>query len=231
MRLFNVGAFLAREPFDGGAVEAFEQTHRAGPFRIFGPAGGAEWGWFDFVRTPAAVDGGYHAIRPAVRRLLVPGFEQRVLPVLRGPTERSEKAGAPVLVDEAGGASAAWTGKNRSEWVDTLRGTVPDGTVESTVRSVSRGRHWYAAEVDAAGGGERLMLKVNYFPFWEATVDGDPVAIDHVAPNFMAVDVPAGRHRVKFTYRNPWWQKAGLVLSVLTLLGWSLWRWRVTATS
>ncbi|MFB6373563.1 MAG: YfhO family protein, partial [Bradymonadaceae bacterium] len=225
-RLFNVGAFVAREPYQRSIVEGLEQTHDRGPYQVFAPPGGADWGYFDFIRTPAVVEGGYHAIRPAVRRLLVPGFESRVLPVVRGPTPRSEQAGAPVLRSRSSEASVTWSIDDRREWVDLLKTSGPDRPITSSVVSASRGKNWYAAEVEAAGGSERLMLKVNYFPFWRATVDGESVAIDHVAPNFMAIDVPAGRHHVRFTYRNPWWQKAGGILTLLFLMGWGLRRWQ-----
>jgi hypothetical protein len=239
-RLFNVGTFVAREPFDETVVQGMEKAHEQGPYRTYTPGAEPEWGYFDFVRTPVAVEGGYHAIRPGVRELLVPAFERRLLPVLRGPTERSRKVGGPVLTkidakqknsgaktaahhDEAGDGVAP---DDPAEWSTWLERHTADAPIASEVLETSRGRNWYAAEVRAAGGGERLLLKANYFPFWRATVDGESAGIDHVAPNFMAIDVPAGRHEVRFTYRNPWWQKLGFVATFLVLCGWGGWTWR-----
>jgi hypothetical protein len=61
----------------------------------------------------------------------------------------------------------------------------------------------------------RLRLTVNapqadtfaiddqFYPGWQASVDGKPVAIHRqdAAPIFRALDVPAGRHTIAFTYR------------------------------
>jgi hypothetical protein len=45
-----------------------------------------------------------------------------------------------------------------------------------------------------------VVLKMSAHPRWHATVDGEPARVRVVAPGFMAVDVPAGTHRVEFTY-------------------------------
>jgi uncharacterized membrane protein YfhO len=45
-----------------------------------------------------------------------------------------------------------------------------------------------------------VVLKVSAHGRWRATVDGAAAPIAVVAPGFMAVDVPAGSHRVEFTY-------------------------------
>ena len=58
-----------------------------------------------------------------------------------------------------------------------------------------------------------LMLKVNFFPFWKAYIDGNPAEVHHVGPNFMAVELPGGKHHVRFQYENPPLQKWGAVLS------------------
>lgn len=223
-RLFNVGAYLAREPYRRDLFDHLKETHHRGDYHIFEPKGGADWGYFDFVRTPAAIHGGYHDIRPAVRALLEPGFERRALPRLAGPTDASGQAGAPILASDKRSEAIEWDGRNRREWREAFLQTAPDEPIASEVLSSRRGPHWYEARVRSAGGKEQLMLKVNYFPFWQATVDGEPVHIDHIAPNFMAVDVPAGTHRVRFAYTNPWWQKLGLILTVLLLAGWGMWR-------
>jgi len=220
-RLFNVGSFLAREPFPNETVDHLPEIFEKGPYRLFAAGEEASWGYFDFVRTPTRIEGGYREIRPAVRRLLVPGFERRALPLLEGPTEASRAAGGPIQRIERG-ETLAWREGAADRWVDFLRDAARDRPIASEVVSEARGPNWYAADVRGAGGDERLLLKANYFPFWSATVDGEPVAIDHVAPNFMAIDVPEGEHRVRFTYRNPWWQKLGAVLTLVILCGWSL---------
>jgi hypothetical protein len=80
----------------------------------------------------------------------------------------------------------------------------------------------YSALVDSSGGPERLILKVSFHPFWTAEVDGKQTEIEHVAPNLMVVDVPPGRHRVRLRFRNPNYQKALFVTSVLGVIVWCL---------
>jgi hypothetical protein len=45
-----------------------------------------------------------------------------------------------------------------------------------------------------------VMLKASYHPRWTATVDGEPVEPQMIAPSFVGVAVPAGEHRVEFRY-------------------------------
>jgi len=219
-RLFNVGTYVARQPFDAPIVDHLPETFSEGPYRAYAAAEGADWGYFDFVRTPARVEGGYREIRPAIRDVVTSAFERRVLPILEGPTEASREAGTPLLRGPDGEA-IPWESGSEKRWVRRLARTAENRDIASRIRESSRGPNWYRARV-TSDGDERLLLKANYFPFWRATVDGEPVTVDHVAPNFMAVSVPKGEHRVRFTYRNPWWQKLGAVSSLLVLAGWSL---------
>ncbi len=54
-----------------------------------------------------------------------------------------------------------------------------------------------------AGRAGMLDVDDQFYPGWQATVDGTSVAIRHqeAAPVFRAVEVPAGHHTVTFTYR------------------------------
>lgn len=61
-----------------------------------------------------------------------------------------------------------------------------------------------------------LVLAHTRYPGWEATLDGEPVRILDANTAFMALDVPAGRHRVEFKYR-PRSFRVGLLLAALGL--------------
>lgn len=63
-----------------------------------------------------------------------------------------------------------------------------------------------------------LVLLDNFYPGWQARVDGKPVEIVRANYTFRAVAVPAGTHRVQFDYRPTHW----LLSLVLTALGLAL---------
>ena len=82
------------------------------------------------------------------------------------------------------------------------------------------------AGVQATTGGW-LLLRDLYDPGWRATVDGKPVPVLPANGICRAVAVPAGSHRVLFTYQ-PWTFRAGFLTGVLTLLvlcGWAVIGW------
>jgi hypothetical protein len=216
LALFDIGALVAREPFVLRPGEDFEVTLRAGRYRVFAVPGREDFQIFGFVRTPVTLHGGLREIRPAVRATAAELYARGVLPVLSG-----ESRARPTF--ELDGVEHVWEGHVRAARREVL-GRIEGRAIASRVLDFERGLAEYRARVDAGGDGERLVLKVNYFPFWRATVDGHPVEITHVAPNFMAIDVPAGRREVRFRYRNPPLQKVGALASLLLALGWLLGR-------
>ena len=46
-----------------------------------------------------------------------------------------------------------------------------------------------------------LFLSDNYYPGWQATVDNHSVPIIKADYSFRAVEVPAGKHTITFSYR------------------------------
>jgi hypothetical protein len=99
-------------------------------------------------------------------------------------------------------------------------GTILDETV-------APGR--YGCQV-ASAAETGVVLKVTSHPWWRCTVDGEAARISRIYPDFMAVRVPPGRHRVDFRYEVPWWKKFLFAIAVTTL-GWGvvgepLLRWR-----
>jgi len=71
-------------------------------------------------------------------------------------------------------------------------------------------------EVDARKPGYLVLLD-SYYPGWQAYVDGKEAQILRANYAFRAVEVPAGKHRVEFSYR-PLSFYAGLALSCMGLL-------------
>lgn len=85
------------------------------------------------------------------------------------------------------------------------------------VRWVERLPDRLVLDVHAAAPG-LLVLSEVYHPYWRATVDGEAAPVLQVDVALRAVPVPAGRHRVEMTFRDPtvtaglWGSLAGLVL-------------------
>jgi hypothetical protein len=77
------------------------------------------------------------------------------------------------------------------------------------------------AELEAPG---LLVLADSFFPGWQATLDGEPVEIHPANHLFRGVLVPAGQHRVRFTYEPRRFvlgaAMSGVGLAVLLVLGW-----------
>ena len=61
------------------------------------------------------------------------------------------------------------------------------------------------------------MLTDSWFPGWKATVDGKDVPIERVDYLIRGVPVPAGAHRVEFSYEPASW-RVGWIISLLALI-------------
>ncbi|HJW60242.1 MAG TPA: YfhO family protein, partial [Actinomycetota bacterium] len=99
----------------------------------------------------------------------------------------------------------------------------PAGPAEVRVEAREQTRVEVSVRGDADG---LLVLGDPWYPQWRVEVDGRPAELLRVDHAFRGVRVPAGDHRVVFTYQDRALQ-AGLVLSCLTALGLAgLWWWR-----
>jgi hypothetical protein len=75
-------------------------------------------------------------------------------------------------------------------------------------------------DVESARGG-RFILVEQFYPGWQARVDGRAIPIERWDGTFNAVQLPPGRHRVSFLYR-PRSLYVGGVLTLLSLVGLAL---------
>lgn len=212
--LFDVGSIVARQPLPADfPQDAYAEHWQNERYVVFHPGEDADLGVFSFIDLQGAIEGpDLRAIRQAVRFLAVPAFASGVLPRVGTHGEDT------VTVTGAAGRARPWS---VAEAPALLASLVPDSPAQhpaAVVRHTERGLSGYTAQVDVSGTAPRwLLLKVNMFPWWHATVGGQAVAIVHAAPNFMAVQVPPGTHEVVFDYRNPPLQKLGALISLLLL--------------
>ncbi len=78
---------------------------------------------------------------------------------------------------------------------------------------------------------QTITLYLHYYPRWQATLDGEPVALGYQeGRGLVQVQIPPGEHRLALRYGSTTAEQAGLLVSGLTALGllalgaWSLWR-------
>jgi len=90
-----------------------------------------------------------------------------------------------------------------------------------------RRRDQTRVEVEAQTAAEGLLVLADpWYPQWKVSVDGRPAELVRVDHAFRGVRVPAGTHRVVFSYEDRALQ-VGLVVSAVSVLGLAgLWLWR-----
>jgi hypothetical protein len=73
-----------------------------------------------------------------------------------------------------------------------------------------------------------LVLTDSWFPGWKAEVDGTEADVQRVDYVIRGVSVPAGSHRVEFTYAPASWRAGWIVsgLALLVILGAAVLGWR-----
>jgi uncharacterized membrane protein YfhO len=72
--------------------------------------------------------------------------------------------------------------------------------------------------------GGRFTLSEEFFPGWQATVDGKPTRIERWSEAFQAVNVPPGEHSVTFQFRS-FGLRLGAILSLCSILSLALFCW------
>jgi hypothetical protein len=107
------------------------------------------------------------------------------------------------------------------EPVDGLARPAQPAEVEVERRDQTR------VEVSVRTGADGLLVLADpWYPQWRVEVDGRPAELLRADHAFRGVRVPAGSHRVVFTYQDRALQ-AGLLLSSVTVAGLAgLWWWR-----
>jgi hypothetical protein len=68
-----------------------------------------------------------------------------------------------------------------------------------------------------SGSDDRFVLVEQFYPGWEARIDGRPVNIQKWAGTFQAVAVPHGRHHIQFRFRSRT-LRIGAMISLIVML-------------
>jgi Gpi18-like mannosyltransferase len=105
----------------------------------------------------------------------------------------------------------------------TFAGSAPPPGAAGTVVAQTHKSHGgvFTATVEASRPGV-VLLKASYDPRWTVTVDGLPDEATMMAPSLVGVEVPAGRHEVRFRYEPYGHYPLLVVIGALTLLALAL---------
>ncbi len=68
-----------------------------------------------------------------------------------------------------------------------------------------------------------LVLPVHYFPAWQVTADGMPLAIEPTADGLVGLDLPHPAQQVILRWKGTFWQKVGVWIGLASLLTWLAW--------
>jgi hypothetical protein len=104
----------------------------------------------------------------------------------------------------------------------TFSGNPPAGSAGTVVSQSNKLQDGIFTGVVQANRPAVVLLKSTYDPRWTATVDGLPAKPVMMAPSLVGVDVPAGRHVVRFRYAPYSHYRLLLAIGAVTLLGLAL---------
>jgi hypothetical protein len=70
-------------------------------------------------------------------------------------------------------------------------------------------------------------IAIGWSPKWHARIDGHPLPLHKDADGLLAFRLPAGAHQLAFDFRSDWWDRAGALVSLATLVAITLWYLRL----
>jgi hypothetical protein len=106
---------------------------------------------------------------------------------------------------------------------DEYRSQLKAQPCDVQINSVSISTHEIRAQTQSPTNSLVVIAQTHY-PAWKAYVDGKRVPLLHANHAFQALEVPAGKHKIRLAYEDTKF-RAGLVISSATLLVWLLMFW------
>lgn len=139
----------------------------------------------------------------------------------------AQRGGRIVAGARLGGLPVTVPGALKTVW-DGLpagysRGDGTDPPADSPLRGdlqpdAGRSRQNYRFDVEARAETVAI-LPVQAASGWQATLDGAPLRVFPAGPDFVGTNLPAGVHRLAFSWSMPAWHRACLAVSLLALAG------------
>jgi hypothetical protein len=91
---------------------------------------------------------------------------------------------------------------------------LPEGSLVTARVSAVTDRSYSIALDRPAPAGSALVVSENYYPGWQATVNGSPAPVARVNYNLIGVALPAGARSVELTFTDAAYQKGKIVTLV-----------------
>lgn len=206
LRLYGVGAVLARR-LPAELPPHVRIAWSDGVHHILVPTG--EVPAVHVVRAPFAVRGDREQVAEALVDVVPRLFARGVLPPV---CDADCPRGTIIDVGELGPRRAA-------DQALALAAAAAAPSSRVLAASQPRGRS-LAVEVDIAAEGDLVAVPVSHHPYWRATIDGARAPVIRLAPNFVGVAAPPGRHRLALCFAPPAWIGWLAAVTALALLVW-----------
>lgn len=157
-----------------------------------------------------------HAYRPAeMAEVLTPDYLQRhgIGAVVIAETARTETA-----VRAVGTTPTLELARSGIYSVHLVRDATPLVTVDGVnASSIDLDLHRLSATIESPGG--EATIRQNWFPRWQATVNGESVPITRRDDGYMSVAVPSGTATVTLNYVIDGWDWFAQTMAALGLIG------------
>lgn len=220
-QLFNVRYLVSNnKEIPSHLRSGFSLQQRFGGIHIY--SADRDYGYFDVVQSNFAVTDFTSEIAVKYLRKYTRRFYQyRVLPRLT----HTPPDDMPFITFENGKPQYYLQAGSEAVDVKQFEATVINTAHDSgtwTTKNISDQSFHAELELNRPA---HLLLKASYHPGWQATANGKPATVYAVAPNLMAVSLPAGHHKVVFYYRNDLLTQVLFLLCAmawLSLLGWTI---------
>ncbi|MDE3269786.1 MAG: hypothetical protein OYH77_05840 [Pseudomonadota bacterium] len=227
--LYNIRYLVATRPVIAKLRPNFSLLHQDGRHRLY--RADKEYGNFDIVRSNFSIDSfrselAINFIRKHTHLL----YRYKLLPLITDAPPDS----LPLVATNSGQlkffqskiddtrleiTEQEFKHATASTWRSTPSSASPN--LPATKVQELKQRYGYRAKITITDVDEHtyVVLKASFHPNWRAHANGEEVAIQMIAPNYMAINLPAGRHDVRFTFHSDLLPK---ILFLLMLLAWVL---------
>ena len=220
--LYNIRYIVAAREADAKLRPSFSLLKQVGRHHLY--RADKDYGNFDIVHSNFSIDSftSEQAIN-FMREQTYLFYRNKMLPLITD----SPPDNLPLLSTATGEAQflqSKIAGKRlevtKREFIQATANTTPPEWSELQEFKQKSG---YRAKVTTHTDDAYLVLKTSFHPNWQAKANGKDVKIQMVAPNFMAVKLPAGNHEVEFSFHSDTLPKVLFILMLLTWLLLLLW--------